>query len=54
MAGEQFALPDAVPVLARGAPHAGQRHDLFDLELADPLNLSGIVTAGARAARRQP
>ena len=47
MAGEQFALPDAVPVLreVRRTPADGA----FDsISTADPLNLAGIVTAGAR------
>jgi len=47
MAGEQFALPDAVPVLreVRRTPASGT---IYSISTADPLNLSGIVTAGAR------
>ena len=47
MAGEQFALPDAVPVLreVRRTPASGT---IYSISTADPLNLAGIVTAGAR------
>jgi ATP-dependent Lhr-like helicase len=47
MAGEQFALPDAVPVLreVRRTPPSGAIHGI---STADPLNLVGIVTAGTR------
>jgi ATP-dependent helicase Lhr and Lhr-like helicase len=47
MAGEQFALPDAVPVLreVRRTPPAGA---FIAISTADPLNLAGIVTAGVR------
>jgi ATP-dependent Lhr-like helicase len=47
MAGEQFALPDAVPVLreVRRTPPSGAIHAI---STADPLNLVGIVTAGTR------
>jgi ATP-dependent helicase Lhr and Lhr-like helicase len=47
MAGEQFALPDAVPLLreVRRAPSDGR---LCTICTADPLNLTGIVTAGQR------
>ena len=47
MAGEQFALPDAVPVLreVRRTPPSGAIHAI---STADPLNLAGIVTAGTR------
>lgn len=45
--GEQFALPEAVGALrdARRRPHDGQ---LVSLSAADPLNLVGILTPGAR------
>jgi ATP-dependent helicase Lhr and Lhr-like helicase len=48
-AGEQFALPDAVSLLreARRKPAAGI---LVSLSGADPLNLVGVVTPGARLA----
>jgi ATP-dependent Lhr-like helicase len=47
MAGEQFALPDAVEQLreVRRLPANG---NLVTLSAADPLNLTGIVTAGER------
>jgi ATP-dependent Lhr-like helicase len=52
--GEQFALPEAVPMLrkvrkdAPGAPLA--------LSAADPLNLEGVLTPGERlpVTRREP
>ncbi len=45
--GEQYAAPEAVAPLreARRRPHTGQ---LISLSGADPLNLLGIVTPGAR------
>jgi ATP-dependent Lhr-like helicase len=45
--GEQFALPEAVGLLrsVRREPRAGRR---LALSAADPLNLVGIVTPGAR------
>ena len=45
--GEQFALPDAVGLLrdARRKPHDGE---FLSLSAADPLNLGGIITPGAR------
>jgi ATP-dependent Lhr-like helicase len=51
MAGEQYALPDAVPVLreVRRTPPTGA---FCAVSTADPLNLAGIVTAGARVAAR--
>jgi ATP-dependent Lhr-like helicase len=47
MAGEQYALADAVPVLreVRRTPVDGR---LTMISTADPLNLTGIVTAGER------
>jgi len=47
MAGEQFALPDAVPTLreVRRTPPNGAFSVICT---ADPLNLAGIVTAGDR------
>jgi len=47
--GEQYAAPEAVAPLreARRRPHTGQ---LVSLSGADPLNLLGIVTPGARLA----
>lgn len=47
-AGEQFALPEAVDALraARRAPREGTER--IDVSAADPLNLVGILTPGAR------
>ena len=47
MSGEQFALPDAVERLReiRRTPPDGR---LIAISAADPLNLTGIVTAGER------
>jgi ATP-dependent Lhr-like helicase len=47
MAGEQFALPEAVGQLraTRRKPAAGQ---LVAVSAADPLNLAGIITPGER------
>jgi ATP-dependent Lhr-like helicase len=47
MSGEQYALPDAVPVLreVRRTPATG---GFCAISTADPLNLTGIVTAGPR------
>ena len=49
LSGEQFALPEAVERLreVRRTPPA---HTLTVISAADPLNLSGIVTAGDRVA----
>ncbi len=46
-AGEQFALPEAVDVArsVRRAPKAGHR---VHVSAVDPLNLTGVVTPGAR------
>jgi ATP-dependent Lhr-like helicase len=51
MAGEQYALSDAVTVLreVRRTPPTGA---FYSVSTADPLNLAGIVTAGARVAAR--
>src|SRR4029434_2059967 len=47
--GEQFALPEAIGLLrsVRKAPPNG---DLIALSAADPLNLQGVLTPGARIA----
>jgi ATP-dependent Lhr-like helicase len=47
MAGEQFALPEAVGQL-RAIRRAEPTGDLFGISGADPLNLTGIVTPGDR------
>ncbi len=53
MSGEQYALPEAVARL-REIRRTGTDGQLITISAADPLNLSGIVTAGdrIRAARR--
>ena len=53
MSGEQFALPDAVARL-REIRRTGTDGHLITISAADPLNLTGIVTAGdrIRTARR--
>ncbi|HTO68834.1 MAG TPA: DEAD/DEAH box helicase [Myxococcota bacterium] len=45
--GEQFALPDAIPLLrrARSRPDAGE---IVRVSAADPLNLVGVISPGAR------
>jgi ATP-dependent Lhr-like helicase len=45
--GEQFALPEAIGPLreARRKPHT---NDYLSVSAADPLNLIGILTPGAR------
>jgi ATP-dependent Lhr-like helicase len=45
--GEQFALPDAIPRLrrARSRPDSGE---IVRVSAADPLNLVGVLTPGAR------
>jgi ATP-dependent Lhr-like helicase len=47
MAGEQFALTDAVSSM-RAIRRQEAKGDLVSLSAADPLNLTGIVTPGAR------
>ena len=53
MSGEQFALPDAVERL-REVRRTQPDGALITISAADPLNLTGIVTAGERirTARR--
>jgi ATP-dependent Lhr-like helicase len=48
-AGEQFALPEAIGLMreVRRRPHSGE---FLSLSGADPLNLVGILTPGARLA----
>jgi ATP-dependent Lhr-like helicase len=45
--GEQFALPEAVDAL-RSVRRRGRTDEVVVVAAADPLNLVGIVTAGAR------
>jgi ATP-dependent Lhr-like helicase len=47
MAGEQFALPEAVSAM-RSVRRQEAKGDFVSLSAADPLNLTGIVTPGAR------
>jgi ATP-dependent Lhr-like helicase len=47
MSGEQFALPDAVDRL-REVRRTGADDRLIAISAADPLNLTGLVTAGDR------
>jgi ATP-dependent Lhr-like helicase len=47
MSGEQFALPEAVTVL-RQVRRSDPNGRLHTISTADPLNLTGIVTAGDR------
>jgi ATP-dependent Lhr-like helicase len=49
MSGEQFALPEAVGRL-RAVRRLGSEGKLIAVGAADPLNLTGIVTAGERIA----
>jgi ATP-dependent Lhr-like helicase len=45
--GEQFALPDAIPLLRR-APKEESAEVEIRISACDPLNLAGILTPGAR------
>jgi ATP-dependent Lhr-like helicase len=47
VSGEQFALPEAIGLL-RSIRKAAPRDELITLSAADPLNLLGILTPGAR------
>jgi ATP-dependent helicase Lhr and Lhr-like helicase len=47
VSGEQFALPEAIGLL-RSIRKAPPRYELTTLSAADPLNLQGILTPGAR------
>ena len=49
VSGEQYALPDAVAAL-RSVRKRERDGTLVSLSAADPLNLAGIVTPGARVA----
>ena len=52
MAGEQFALPDAVDRL-REIRRSGRDDRLLTISAADPLNLTGIITPGDRIRTTQ-
>jgi len=47
MSGEQYALPDAIERL-REVRRSGPDETFVTITAADPLNLTGIVTAGDR------
>jgi ATP-dependent Lhr-like helicase len=47
ISGEQYALPDAVSAM-RAMRKQEARGDFVSLSAADPLNLTGIITPGAR------
>jgi ATP-dependent Lhr-like helicase len=47
MSGEQFALPEAVASM-RAIRRQEAKGDFVSLSAADPLNLTGIITPGAR------
>jgi ATP-dependent helicase Lhr and Lhr-like helicase len=49
VSGEQFALPEAIGLL-RSMRKKSPTDDLITLSAADPLNLQGILTPGARIA----
>jgi ATP-dependent helicase Lhr and Lhr-like helicase len=49
VSGEQYALPDAVSAL-RAVRKRAADGTLTSLSAADPLNLAGILTPGARVA----
>jgi ATP-dependent Lhr-like helicase len=51
--GEQFALPEAIGLL-RSTRKASSNGELITLSAADPLNLQGILTPGARVAAFTP
>jgi ATP-dependent Lhr-like helicase len=51
--GEQFALPDAVAAL-RAVRRQPEKGEWVSLSAADPLNLVGILTPGARLAALTP
>jgi ATP-dependent helicase Lhr and Lhr-like helicase len=47
VSGEQFALPEAIGLL-RSIRKSSSNHELITLSAADPLNLQGVLTPGAR------
>jgi ATP-dependent Lhr-like helicase len=49
VSGEQFALPEAIALL-RSIRKTPEKDALIVLSAADPLNLQGILTPGARVA----
>src|SRR5881398_3113940 len=49
VSGEQFALPEAIGLL-RSIRKSSSNRQLITLSAADPLNLQGVLTPGARIA----
>jgi ATP-dependent Lhr-like helicase len=49
VSGEQFALPEGIGLL-RSMRKSSSNRELITLSAADPLNLQGILTPGARIA----
>jgi ATP-dependent Lhr-like helicase len=49
VSGEQFALPEAIGLL-RSIRKGPEKNELIVLSAADPLNLQGILTPGARVS----
>jgi ATP-dependent Lhr-like helicase len=47
--GEQFARPEALDLL-RHLRRTESSHEMIEISSADPLNLSGVVLPGTRAA----
>jgi ATP-dependent Lhr-like helicase len=45
--GEQFALPEVIPILRSARKHADEEQ-LVSICAADPLNLTGVITPGKR------
>jgi ATP-dependent Lhr-like helicase len=45
VAGEQFALPETIPLLRAGGE---SRHASVELPATDPINLTGRIMAGSR------
>lgn len=49
--GEQFALPDAIPLLRKRAEESSNESQLVSLSAVDPLNLVGVLTEDVRLPR---
>ena len=45
--GEQFALPEVIPILRSVRKHADEEQ-FVSICAADPLNLTGVITPGKR------
>ena len=50
IAGEQFATKEAVEALRAVRRSGREGHERLELSAADPLNLVGLLTPGARVA----